>query len=95
MKEFMVERPTNTKQSRRKSTMNIDNKELRQLVFWAHVGTIYSKGGSFQKTIPHIITKYAKQLKMGPSNFCCFNEPITENALSEEVLRVWKEYKKK
>lgn len=64
--------------------------ELHQLLFWSHVGTYYTISGSYQKSIPTVIVKYAKQLKLSPKDFSLFKHPPT-NRLAEDVLQEWNE----
>ena len=66
--------------------LKIKSTELKQLVFWAHVGTGYAQGGSYSQTIPKIIVKEMKRLKLGPVNFSCFKSPLDKNKLSNAVL---------
>ena len=68
--------------------VSISEKELHQLLFWSHCGTLYSFGGSYQKSIPSIIVKYAKKLNLKPDDFCMFNDP-PQNKLAVDVLEEW------
>lgn len=68
--------------------ISIKNNELRKLVFWAHIGTLYSQGGSHSKEIPKIIVKYMKKLNMNPYNFCMFKDPES-NKLAYDVFIEW------
>ena len=67
--------------------LTIKRTELKQLVFWAHVGTGYAQAGSYSQTIPKIIVKEMKRLKLYPRNFCCFSSPLDKNKLSNVVLQ--------
>ena len=66
--------------------LTIKRTELKQLVFWAHAGTGYAQGGSYSQTIPKIIVKEMKRLKLNPVNFCCFRNPLDKKRLSNRVL---------
>ena len=66
--------------------LTIKRTELKQLVFWAHVGTGHAQSGSYSQTIPKIIVKEMKRLKLNPVNFSCFRNPLDKNKLSNRVL---------
>ena len=74
--------------------MNVDIRELKQLLFWAHVGTNYSTSGSYQTTIPKIIVKYMKRSKLTPRDFSLFKNP-NNNRISCDVLDEWNKQKTK
>jgi len=74
--------------------MNVDIRELKQLLFWAHVGTNHSTSGSYQNTIPKIIVKYMKKSKLTPRDFSLFKNP-SYNKISYDVLNEWQKQKTK
>lgn len=70
-------------------TFILTKSELKQLLFWAHVGTTYSISGSYAQTIPKIIVKYMKLSKLKPRHFTAGFENPERNKIAFDVLHEW------
>ena len=75
------------------NSITLSKSELKIILFWSHVGTLYGEGGSKSDKIPKLIVKYMKKLKLNPYDFCYFEQP-DKNKIAEDVLKEWRKHRK-